>query len=277
MNRKKDNTNFLKSELESLLKSYLNNNDEINIEHYYKKESISLIDINEICEPIFDLSSSLSNNFDDFSDSIIKDEIYQPLIVRNIKNKYEIILGRNIFYFCKKTNIPHVRCIVKNLTDEEALLSISYAVKEMYPDNFLIKCQLFNYLRNILNFKNKDISNFFKISEGQVSNIVKINSLNLETIDLIKLHNLSYGHVKAFERLNEENINYVINRIINENLSVRETENLVNNLKNNKKTRKGFKIKDNKIILIFENNYERDKALKHLEKLIRKNKINIDS
>ena len=84
---------------------------------------------------------------------------------------------------------------------------------------------------------------------------------------------VSYGHAKAFSRLNKEQIDYVVNEILSKNLSVRETERLVFSISNQKQVNENLIITKNGITLKFDSEEKKNNALKRIEKMIKRGKI----
>jgi len=58
---------------------------------------------------------------DGLKSTIKSSGIIQPLIVRKVKGKYEVVVGQRRFLAVKQARLKEVPCIIKKLTDQEAL------------------------------------------------------------------------------------------------------------------------------------------------------------
>ena len=113
------------------------------------------------------------------------------------------------------------------------------------------------------------MAQFIGKSRSHVANCLRLLNLPREVIDLVKNNKLTQGHAKILVGL--ENANFLAKKIIEKNLSVRQTENLVKIFKTKKILK--FKSKDPNI-----KNLELSLADKiGLNVLIKNNKNNVGS
>ena len=90
------------------------------------------------------------------------------------------------------------------------------------------------------NYDQEKVAKFIGKSRTHITNCLRLLTLPKEVINLIDQQKLSQGHGKILVGL--ENAFFLAKKIIEKNLSVRQSENLVRSLKNNKKNR--FSSKD---------------------------------
>lgn len=268
------NNQIIKSNLSTLLKRYKKSDTLLNIERSFNQESI--IKINPLL-----IRNSKYLNLKKYSDSYIDRQIkilqsgrYEPLIVRPIAyDKYEIIIGRSYLKAAQKIKLESVNCIVYHLGDEETLLVNLSHLMQQKDTNIVEEAILCSHLKKDFRYKNKDLCEFLNLSPSQISNMLQLLNLKKNILSLVLEGKISYGHAKAFSRLNDEQIDEILNNILEKNLSVRETENLIKSMQNNLTIDNNLIVTKNKITLVFDSLNNKEVALKRIKKLIDRKKI----
>ena len=105
----------------------------------------------------------------------------------------------------------------------------------------------------------------------QVSNYLSLLTLPEEVIDDVSTNKLSFGHAKAISRLSDDDILNIVHLIYEKNLSVRDTEALVQRIKQKGKLKSGIYItlEDNKIIIRGSSKTKISKALRIVKKSLK--------
>lgn len=245
--------------LKALLKRYANTDVIKNLEKNYSKKEVSSISVEDLYITKFLNKTKISNERIKDARKYLKQNIYPALIVRKVKDKYEVIVGRRSYCAALKERIHKLNCIVYAFSDEEALLVLASHIRDQRVTNVIEQAYVCNYLKTLCNYKNKDLALLFNQSESQISNILQLLSLSSKTINLISNGKISYGHAKAISRLPEEQIDNIIKQIIINNLSVRDVESLVS--KNENETT--YTVKDKTLIIKFKTNRDRDNFIKN--------------
>ena len=88
-------------------------------EEQTKVELSELIDFNE--HPFY---VSDTDDMARLIDSIQANGVLNPIIVREKKDKFEIISGHRRVYACKKLNLKEIPAIIKSMTDDEATIAM---------------------------------------------------------------------------------------------------------------------------------------------------------
>lgn len=264
---------IVKTNLKTLLKRYIRSDALKNLENGYHQETVRKINVNDIEDSKY-LKKVVFNEekLDEYKD-IMKNNLYSPILVRPKDKKYEIIHGRKLYFAALRAGIDTIDCLVKNFSDEETLLVMAIYTRGLKGNHVVEEAYLCKWLTDEFHYKNKDLSLLFKQSPSQISNIMKLSELDSKILKLVSKGEISYGHAKAFSRLSEDQINYIVNEILNQHLSVRETERLVNSISNQKQINNNLIITKQSITLKFESKENKDIALKRIEKYIRRGKI----
>ena len=200
--------------------------------------------------PISDLHSNKfqprkifdENNLQDLTNSIKERGIIQPIIVRKSSDqnsKYEIIAGERRWLAAQKAGLHEVPVVFTNVND---LKSLEFAIVEnVQRDDLNIIEEARGYQRLIQEFSydQEKVAQFIGKSRSHVTNCLRLLNLPEEVLRLIEEKKLSAGHAKILVGLS--NIEIFVKKIIEKNLSVRQTENLVKIFKIKKQSFKSSK------------------------------------
>ena len=197
-------------------------------------EAKAEININKVA-----ISDLLSNKFQprklfdedslqDLSNSIKERGIIQPIIVRKSKDdtsKYEIIAGERRWLAAQKAGLHEVPVVITNVDD---LKSLEFAIVENVQRNDLNaieEARGYQRLIEEFSYDQEKVAQFIGKSRSHIANLLRLLSLPDLVLKLIETKKLSPGHAKILVGLN--NVESVASKIVEKNLSVRQTENFV--------------------------------------------------
>ena len=190
----------------------------------------------------------------ELSNSIKERGVIQPIIVRksNDKNsKYEIIAGERRWLAAQKAGLNEVPVVITNVDD---LKSLEFAIIENVQRNDLNAIEEARGYQRLINefaYDQEKVAKFIGKSRSHIANFLRLLLLPENILKLIEDKKLSVGHAKILIGL--DNIEFVVSKIIDKNLSVRQAENFV----------KIFKIKKNQV------NFRKNSNIRALEASIR--------
>ena len=182
-------------------------------------------------------------NLDELTNSIKERGIIQPIIVRKSvdqKFKYEIIAGERRWLAAQNAGLHEVPVVI---TEADDLKSLEFAIVENVQRidlNVIEEAQGYQRLINDFSYDQNKVAQFIGKSRSHVSNCLRLLNLPNEVVDLIKNNKLSQGHAKILVGL--ENAFFLAKKIIEKQLSVRQSESLVKIFKTKKISK--FKVKD---------------------------------
>ena len=171
----------------------------------------------------------------ELTNSIKERGIIQPIIVRKSvkeRSKYEIIAGERRWLAAQKAGLNEVPVVVINADD---LKSLEFAIVENVQRNDLNAIEeARGYQRLIKDFSydQEKVARFIGKSRSHITNFLRLLSLPETVLKLIETKKLSPGHAKILVGL--VNVEFVANKIIEKNLSVRQAENFVKIFKKKK-------------------------------------------
>ena len=230
--------------LGALIPEQIDNNTDTN-----EKASSNLIDINLIKandkqpRKVFD-EAQLAQ----LSQSIKEYGILQPLILQRDGNTYTIIAGERRWRAAKQAKLKEVPAIVMDRSTKE-ILEISLIENIQRQDlNPIEEAQAYKRLIEDFSFTQEELSIKIGRSRTAITNCMRLLNLDEKVQSYIIEGVISEGHGRAILGLENKEYQFEIaQKIIDEGLSVRETESLV------KKTNVNKNIKKNKDVII-ENN-----------------------
>ena len=211
-------------------------------------ETKSEININKLS-----ISDLLSNKFQprktfnkdslqDLTNSIQERGIIQPIIVRKSSDnssKYEIIAGERRWLAAQKAGLHEVPVVITNVDD---LKSLEFAIVENVQRNDLNAIEeALGYQRLIEEFSydQEKVAKFIGKSRSHIANFLRLLTLPETVLKLIEAKRLTPGHAKILVGL--DNAEFIANKIVEKNLSVRQAENFVKIFKIKKKSVKTSK------------------------------------
>ena len=182
------------------------------------------------------------NSINELADSIKAKGLVQPLVVRpspSDANSYEIIAGERRWRAAQIAQLHEVPVVIRNFNDTEAL-EIAIIENVQRSDLSPIE-EAAGYKRLIENHGHtqEDLSGIVGKSRSHIANIIRLLSLPQSIQDMITEGKISSGHARAI--MNSAFPEQLAEKIINENLSVRDAENLA---KDKKGIIKKIKLKD---------------------------------
>jgi len=217
--------------LSTLLAETSNNND-LSINNNHK------VDLYLPIEQIFPNKAQPRRRFDkvkleELARSILSNGIIQPVIVRTKGSDYELIAGERRWRAAQIAKIHSVPAVVKNLTDKQAT---EYAIVENIQRedlNAVEEARSYKNLMNIYNYTQEEVGTALGKSRSYIANMLRVLSLPESIINLLESSKISFGHARALIGL--EDPLAIAKDIILKNLSVRQTEEIVQRLRSGHK------------------------------------------
>jgi len=163
----------------------------------------------------------------ELQESIKKDGLLQPIIVRPEGSVYQIVAGERRWQACKKLGYKSIAAKVVVVNDIQAQ-EISL-VENLQRDNLnpIEEARGYQRLIDISGRKQVEIAASVSKNQTTISNALRLLNLPEEVQDLMFEGKLSAGHGRAILSVpDEEGRIRLANKIVDENISVRETESL---------------------------------------------------
>jgi ParB family chromosome partitioning protein len=170
-----------------------------------------------------------SDALNELAASIKEIGILQPPVVRKIgADKYELIMGERRYRAAKLAGLTTIPVIIRETTDNELLREALIENIHRSNLNSLEEAAAYNQMLTDFGFTHDDLASKLGKSRPVITNTLRLLNLPPSVQKRLAAGTLSAGHARALLGLaNPEEMERLANKIINEGLSVRATEELI--------------------------------------------------
>lgn len=166
----------------------------------------------------------------EFAESIKEHGVIQPIIVKKSIKGYEIVAGERRTRASKMAGKTTIPAIIRDFSDQD-MMEIALIENIQREDlNPIEEAEALSKIIETSKMTQEEASKKFGKSRSYITNILGLLSLPEQTKQYVREGKISMGHARVLSKLqDEELINALANQIIEEGLSVRETEKLTSN------------------------------------------------
>jgi len=172
-------------------------------------------------------------NFDEESlnelaDSIRVHGVFQPIIVKKSIKGYEIIAGERRVRASKMAGLTTIPAIIKDFSDDE-MMQIAL-LENLQRENLtaIEEAKAYKSIIESLNITQDELAKRVGKSRSHITNILGLLKLPTSVQDMVLYNKISMGHARVLSKLDdEEKIEDLANKVIDEDLSVRSLESLI--------------------------------------------------
>lgn len=184
------------------------------------------------------------------ADSIEKHGLIQPLLVEPLGNdRYRIIAGERRWRACRKAGLESVPVVVRTVTEQQNMEIALIENLQREDLNPIEEAKGYKSLAELYHMTQEQIAESVGKSRPAVANAMRLLALPEQIIDFVASGELSVGHAKALAGLEKEQMLALANRVISEELTVRQTEGLVKKILSPKKEKTAF---DREVVLALQ-------------------------
>ncbi|MEZ7956577.1 MAG: ParB/RepB/Spo0J family partition protein [Rubritalea sp.] len=176
---------------------------------------------------------------DDLMDSISQHGIIQPLIVREVNGKLELIAGERRWRASTNLGLKEVPVIIRTASDQEVLEMA--LIENLQREDLNAMEEAAGYVRLAKEFtmKQEDIANRVGKSRATVANSMRLLDLHEDVQTMVAQSRISVGHAKAILALKDPQAQLIAaDQVIKKKLTVRATEKLTQDFNKTKTTSK---------------------------------------
>jgi ParB family chromosome partitioning protein len=164
----------------------------------------------------------------ELSESIKRNGIIQPLVLAKSEDGYIIIAGERRWRAAGLAGLRKVPAVVREVKEESEKLEL--ALIENIQREDLGAVELAKAYRNLMEthgYRQEDVAEVVGKSRSAVANTIRLLGLPEKVIEALSENRITEGHARALIGLDEQKAVEILIKIIENNLSVRETEKLV--------------------------------------------------
>ena len=190
---------------------------------------------------------------EELADSIKQHGIIQPIVVRQKGKGYEIVAGERRWRAAIKANLPQVPCLIRELDDEQNMLIAIIENMQREDLNPIEEAEGLHQMTQTFGMTQEQVSKSVGKSRPYITNSLRLLKLPEYIRESISEGNLSAAHGRTLVTVIDEGARKLLwEKIIKENLSVRETEKLASSQAKPQKKRPLKKSKNADVIRVEE-------------------------
>ncbi len=188
---------------------------------------IALIDPN----PLQPRSVFNANRLQELADSIAANGIIQPLVVRALDSRYQLVAGERRWRAAKLAGLAEVPVVVRHISDER-LLEVTLVENIQREDlNPMEVAHAFDRLTRELHLSHEELAKRTGKDRTTITNTLRLLKLPSDIQQLVAEHRLSAGHARAILALPDiEHQRQIAEKACSQGLSVRQVERLVHKM-----------------------------------------------
>ena len=169
----------------------------------------------------------------ELSHSIVEHGLLQPIVVIEKEDGYLLVAGERRLRAHKLAKLTHIKAIIADVDIDEVRLRELALIENIQREN-LNAIELANSYAELIdvhNITHDELSSIVHKSRSQITNTMRLLSLSSYAQKQLVDGKISQGHAKVLLGLDDKKQKIVIDSIIGQKLSVRDTENLVKKYK----------------------------------------------
>ncbi len=162
---------------------------------------------------------------EELADSISKYGVIQPIVVRTVGNKFEIIAGERRFKASRLANRSTIPAIVLNLSDkdsEEIALLENVQRQELNPIEEAVS---YKRILDMGYITQEELSRKIGKSQSTIANKIRLLNLDDEVQSYLLNNKISERHARSLLRISDKEKQVeMLHRIVEERLTVKQTD-----------------------------------------------------
>ena len=206
------------------------------MEENKEKEKIYYIPIEDIIPNRFQPRLAFDEKeLNELANSIIKYGVIQPIVLRNIGDKYEIIAGERRYKASCLAGLKKVPAIINN-TDDNTSAEIAL-LENLQRKNLSVIEEAQSYKKLIdRGFTQEEIASKLGVSQSSIANKMRLLNLPKDVQNALLYNRISERHARSLLSLPDADMQRnLLNRIITEKLTVKQTEEEISAILNRNK------------------------------------------
>jgi ParB family chromosome partitioning protein len=159
------------------------------------------------------------------AESIRKDGLLQPVIVRRVGDEYELVMGERRIQAARLAGVPAVPAVLRDVADIDTLRLALVENLQRENLNPLEIAEAYRILTESFGLSMVELAEFLGKDRSTVTNTMRLLGLPDEIQETIREGKITEGHARAVLALDTEEERIALaKRIVNKQLSVRQAE-----------------------------------------------------
>ena len=167
----------------------------------------------------------------ELAESIKNDGLLQPIVVTEDIDGYILIAGERRFRASKLAKMKEIRAIVLN-SDEDKMRQFALIENIQREElNSVELAEAYNELLKLHEMTHEGLSTMIHKSRVHITNTLRLLQLSKMTKKALIEQKITAGHAKMLVGLDDKQQQLMVNSIIGQKLSVRDTESMIKSIK----------------------------------------------
>jgi len=226
----------------------------------------------------------------ELSESIKQHGLLQPIVVIQKDDGFLLVAGERRLRAHQLAGLDTIKAVIADVDIDDAKLRELALIENIQREdlNAMELAHSYDELIKVYEITHDELSEVVNKSRSQITNTLRLLALSTYVQNKLIDAAISQGHAKILVGFDEEDQKLLVDTIIGQKLSVRESEILAKNKKNKEQRRAvsvkksnfienytsnlkemlpfAFEVKNNSLEINFKNDYEIEKFLKMLQK-----------
>lgn len=161
----------------------------------------------------------------ELAESIKEHGVFQPIIVKKSVKGYNIIAGERRTKASELAGLKTVPAIVRDFSDEEMMQVALLENLQREDLSAIEEAKAYKSIIESLRLTQDELAKRLGKSRSHITNMLGLLRLPLSVQDMVLYGKISMGHARVLSKLeNSEQIEDLANKVVSENLSVRDLE-----------------------------------------------------
>ncbi len=171
----------------------------------------------------------------ELSDSIVRHGLLQPIVVIKKDDSYLLVAGERRLRAHKLANIQRIRCVIADVNIDDVKLRELALIENIQRENLnaMELAHSYDELIKVYDITHDELSSIVYKSRSQITNTLRLLSLSTYVQGKLTMALISQGHAKVLVGFDEKQQKVLVDTIIGQKLSVRESELLAKKKKMN--------------------------------------------
>lgn len=195
---------------------------------------VESVDVN----PYQPRSNMDQDSISDLAESIRSEGLLQPIVVRQVGDKYQIIAGERRYRACLQLKLKTIPARVIEASDSSS--AVMSMIENLQREGLNPIEEAKGYASLVRDFDLTQEAVAERVGKGRatVANALRLLQLDQEIQGYLGRSHLSVGHAKVLLQIEDAKQRVLVSRkILEENMSVRELEKVVSRYRDSRKTR----------------------------------------
>ena len=172
--------------------------------------------------------SVAESNLEELVASIREHGVLQPVILRRKDDGYKLIAGERRWRASRRAGLERVPAIVRDVTDDDALTLALVENVQRQDLNPVEKARAFREMADRFNLTQEEIATRTGKDRSTIANFMRLLELPDQVLELVSGGAISMGHARALAGMKSAKLQMrLCERIVRDDLSVRDTERMV--------------------------------------------------